>query len=78
MSEKRAPGPDFRFARALDDNGEVGGEGGYEWEDGGKQSGFGWRLRVNFFIEDVVKEDFESVVEVGEVLVVVGEMECGR
>lgn len=76
-----APGADFCFARALDYNVEVAFEGGEErenaWEDGTfRRRGWG---HVNFFVEHVVKEDFEGVGEILQVLVLLSEVEgCER
>jgi len=76
--EEGAPGADFGFAGALDEDVEVGGEGGEEGDDCGEEGGFGrGRGGVDFVVEDGVQEDFEGVGEVGKVLVVVGKGEGG-
>jgi hypothetical protein len=77
VGKEGAPGADLCFAGALNDDVEVLGEGGEEGEDGGEKGLFGRRLRVDFFVEDFVEEDFEGVGEVEEVLVVVAEVEGG-
>ena len=76
--EQGAPGADFCFAGALDEDVEVVREGGEEGQDGGEEGGFRGRGNVDFLVEDSVQEDFEGVGEVREVLVVVGEVEGGR
>lgn len=76
--EEGAPGAELGFAGALDEDVEVGGEGGEEGEDCGEEGGVVLGGRgVDFVVEDGVQEDFEGVGEVGEVLVVVGEGEGG-
>jgi len=72
--EEGAPGSELGFARAGHDDGEVvSWEGGEEGEDCGKE-GRGGAGRVDGLVKDVVKEDFQGVGEVGEGLVVGGEV----
>ena len=74
MREEGAPGAEFCFAGALDEDVEVFREGGEEgkdsWEEGALGLGRGF---VDFVVEDGVQEDFERVGEVRESLVAVGE-----
>jgi len=77
VGEKGPPGSELGFARAGHDDGEVvGWEGGEEGEDCGEEAR-GGAGRVDGLVEDVVEEDFEGVGEVGERLVVGGEVGGG-
>lgn len=64
--EQGAPGADLGFAGTLDDDVEVLLERGEEGEDAGEDGAFrgGRRGHVDFFVEDVVEEDFEGVGKV--------------
>lgn len=69
------PTPQLRLPRALDQHVEVQGwreRRGKETKDLGEERRGG---DVDFVVEDIVEEDFESVREVGEVAVLVGEVE---
>ena len=74
MREEGAPGAEFCFTGALDEDVKVFGEGGekgkHSWEEGALGVGRGF---VDFVVEDGVEEDFERMGEVGEGLVAVGE-----
>ena len=74
MREEGAPGAEFCFTGALDEDVKVLWEGGEE-RKGSREEGT-FRVRrgfVDFVVENSVKEDFERVGEVGEDLVAVGE-----
>jgi hypothetical protein len=75
VGEEGAPGADFGFARALDNDFEELGEGGEEGEDGWQEGLVGGWRGVDFLVENVVQEHFEGVREVLEMLVMVGEKE---
>jgi hypothetical protein len=69
------PTPQLRLPCALDQNVEIQGwreRRGKEVQDFGEEGGGGG---VDFVVEDVVEEDFEGVRKVGEVAVLVGEVE---
>jgi hypothetical protein len=72
-----SPGSDFGFARALDDDVEVLRKGGEKGDDAGKEGCFRGRVRVDFFVEHGVQEDFEGVGKVFEGGVLMGEVEGG-
>lgn len=75
MLEEGLPRAYLGFTCTLHDDCEERGKGGEEREDAGEE-GLVWLGRgVDFFVEDVVEEDLEGVGEVGEVRVVVGEVE---
>ena len=60
MREKSAPGAEFCFPGALDEDIEVFWKGGEERKHSWKESALGvGRGLVDFVIEDGVEEDFE-------------------
>ncbi len=72
MREKGAPGAEFCFTGALDEDVKVFWERGEEGKDSREEGTFGvWRGFVDFVVENGVEEDFERVGEVGEGLVAV-------
>ena len=74
MREEGAPGAEFRFTCALDEDVKVFWERGEERKDSREESAFRvWRGFVDFLVEDSVEEYFERVGEVGEGLIAVGE-----
>ena len=74
MREEGAPGAEFCFAGALDEDVEIFWKRGEEGKDSREEATFGgWRGFVDFVVEDGVEENFERVGEVGEGLVAVGE-----